>query len=77
MVYIYDEPRVGDRPHAVGRVDRELLARHMPADRDVDVYLLGPKPFMRAVYAHGLALGVQAAQLRYEFFGPAEDLLAA
>ena len=77
VVYVYDEPRAGDRPHAVGRVDRELLARHMPADRDVDVYLLGPKPFMRAVYAHGLALGVQAAQLRYEFFGPAEDLLAA
>jgi nitric oxide dioxygenase len=76
-VYIYDEPRAGDRPHAVGRIDRELLAREMPADRDVDLYLLGPKPFMQAIYAHGLALGVPAAQLRYEFFGPAENLRAA
>jgi len=76
-VYIYDEPRDGDNPHAVGRVDRELLARQMPDDRDVDLYLLGPRPFMQAVYNHGLALGVPAAQLRYEFFGPTEDLQAA
>ena len=76
-VYIYDEPRNGDTPHAVGRVDRELLARQMPDDCDVDLYLLGPKPFMQAIYSHGLALGVPAAQLRYEFFGPSEELQAA
>lgn len=76
-VYVYDAPRAGDAPHAVGFIDRELLARQMPANRDVDLYLLGPKPFMQAIYAHGLALGVPAAQLRYEFFGPAEELLAA
>lgn len=76
-VYVYDTPRADDAPHAVGFIDRELLARQMPADRDVDLYLLGPKPFMQAVYAHGLALGVPAQQLRYEFFGPAEELLAA
>jgi nitric oxide dioxygenase len=76
-VYIYEEPRAGDTPHAVGRVDREMLARYMPEDRDVDLYLLGPKPFMQAIYAHGMALGVPAAQLRYEFFGPAEELVAA
>ncbi|UXH78389.1 NO-inducible flavohemoprotein [Roseateles amylovorans] len=74
-VYLYDSPRVGDRPHAVGHIDRDLLARHMPDDRDVDLYLLGPKPFMQAIYAHGLALGVPVAQLRYEFFGPTEALL--
>lgn len=77
VVYIYDEPRAEDSPHAVGRVDLDLLARQMPKDRDVDLYLLGPKPFMQTIYAHGLALGVPAAQLRYEFFGPAEALLAA
>ncbi|MDR7332160.1 NO-inducible flavohemoprotein [Roseateles asaccharophilus] len=76
-VYIYDEPRPDDTPHAVGRVDRELLARQLPPDRDVDLYLLGPRLFMQAVYAHGVALGVPAAQLRYEFFGPTEALLAA
>jgi nitric oxide dioxygenase len=76
-VYVYDAPRAGDAPHAVGFIDRELLAQQLPADRDVDLYLLGPKPFMQAVYAHGLALGVPAQQLRYEFFGPTEELLAA
>ncbi|WP_371816372.1 hypothetical protein [Roseateles sp. DAIF2] len=42
----------------------------------MDLYLLGPKPFMRAVYASGLALGVPPGQLHYEFFGPAEALTA-
>lgn len=76
-LYVYDEPRPGDQPHAVGRVDAELLAQVLPADRDVDLYLLGPKPFMRTVYTSGLALGVPPAQLRYEFFGPTEELIAA
>lgn len=77
VVYVYDEPRAEDRPHAVGRIDRDLLASQLPADCNADVYLLGPKPFMQAIYAHSLALGVPAAQLRYEFFGPAEELLVA
>lgn len=75
--YVYDEPRLGDQPHATGRVDRALLDRLLPADRDVDLYLLGPKPFMQSVYASGVALGVPAPQLRYEFFGPNEELTGA
>lgn len=75
--YIYDAPREADRPHAVGLVTQELLASCLPADRDVDLYLLGPKPFMQSVYASGLALGVPQAQLRYEFFGPLAALQAA
>lgn len=74
--YVYDEPRAGDAPHATGQIDQNLLASRLPADRDVDLYLLGPKPFMRAVYAHGLALGVAPERLRYEFFGPSEALAA-
>ncbi|MDH6590482.1 nitric oxide dioxygenase [Variovorax sp. TBS-050B] len=73
-LYVYDAPRAADRPHATGFVTRELLAEALPADRDVDLYFLGPKPFMKAVYAHGLALGVPKQQLRYEFFGPLEAL---
>ncbi len=76
-LYIYDAPRGADRPHATGLVTRELLAQELPADRDVDLYFLGPKPFMRAMYANGLALGVPKNQLRYEFFGPLEALEAA
>lgn len=75
-LYVYDAPREADRPHATGFVTRELLAEALPADRDVDLYFLGPKPFMKAVYAHGLALGVPKQQLRYEFFGPLEALEA-
>jgi nitric oxide dioxygenase len=77
VTYLYDEPRHDDAPHAVGRISEALLAERLPADRDVDLYLLGPKPFMSAVYRTAQALGVPAAQLRYEFFGPAEALLAA
>lgn len=73
-LYVYDQPRPDDQPHATGFVTRELLARELPADRDVDLYFLGPKPFMQSVYTHGLALGVPAQRLRYEFFGPLEAL---
>jgi nitric oxide dioxygenase len=75
-LYVYDTPRESDRPHATGFVTRELLAQQLPADRDVDLYFLGPKPFMKAVYANSLELGVPRQQLRYEFFGPLEALEA-
>lgn len=75
-LYVYDTPRDTDTPHATGFVTRELLAGLLPEDRDVDLYFLGPKPFMKAVYANGLALGVPKQQLRYEFFGPLEALEA-
>jgi nitric oxide dioxygenase len=77
VTYVYDQPRPEDAPHATGMLTPELLARHLPADRDVDLYFLGPKPFMQAVYRNGLALGVAANRLKYEFFGPLEDLHAA
>jgi nitric oxide dioxygenase len=75
-LYVYDAPRESDTPHATGFVTRELLAGLLPEDRDVDLYFLGPKPFMQSVYANGLALGVPKQQLRYEFFGPLEALEA-
>lgn len=75
--YVYDTPRDGDAPHAVGLIGEDLLASQLPTDRDVDLYLLGPKPFMRAVYRSGRALGIPEQQLRYEFFGPAEELVGA
>jgi nitric oxide dioxygenase len=77
VTYVYDQPRPEDAPHLTGFVTPELLARELPADRDVDLYFLGPKPFMQAVYRNGLALGVAANRMRFEFFGPLEDLQAA
>lgn len=76
-LYVYDQPRPEDTPHATGLVTKELLDGELPSDRDVDLCFLGPKPFMQAVFAHGLALGVPEPRLRYEFFGPLEALKAA
>ncbi|SEM01535.1 nitric oxide dioxygenase [Stigmatella aurantiaca] len=61
-------------PDAVGLLDREQLARWLPAERDIDVYFLGPKPFMAAIKRALKELGVPENQCHYEFFGPAEAL---
>ena len=75
--YCYDEAPAtqADAPNAVGRLDIPTLARWLPtAMPDVDVYFLGPKPFMKHVKAALHTLGVPASQVRYEFFGPASAL---
>jgi nitric oxide dioxygenase len=73
--YCYAEQREQDpRADAIGLLDMARLAAWLPTSRDVDAYFLGPKPFMQAVRRHLLALGVPAAQSRYEFFGPAAAL---
>jgi nitric oxide dioxygenase len=76
LFYCHDEaPAEGEAaPHAVGRLDQQRLADWLPADRDMDVYFLGPKPFMAQLRRDLLAVGVPAAQTRYEFFGPASSL---
>ncbi|HEY6643333.1 NO-inducible flavohemoprotein [Povalibacter sp.] len=75
-LYAYDEPLHEDQPDVVGRLTTQLLAQRLPADRNVDLYLLGPKPFMQQVYRSVLELGVVPARIRYEFFGPLESLEA-
>ena len=44
---------------------------------DTIYYLCGPRPFLRALWSGLRQEGVPAAQIRYEFFGPADELLAA
>ncbi|MFN9525318.1 MAG: NO-inducible flavohemoprotein [Pseudomonadaceae bacterium] len=70
----YSEPREGDRADASGFLSRDLLEQWLPAERDLDAYFLGPKPFMAQVKRHLQALGVPAEQSHYEFFGPASAL---
>lgn len=73
--YCYSKATEGAcQPDAVGLLDRELLARWLPAERDIDVYFLGPKPFMAAIQRSLRELGVPEQQSRYEFFGPAASL---
>ena len=73
--YCYEEhDSAAAAPDAVGRLTEQQLAKWLPADRDVDAYFLGPKPFMAAVRRQLKALGVPERQTRYEFFGPASAL---
>ncbi|MCA1323947.1 NO-inducible flavohemoprotein [Herbaspirillum sp. alder98] len=73
--FCYELAREGDpAPHATGLLNGELLQRWMPATPDVDVYFVGPKPFMKAVRRMLLELGLPESQCRYEFFGPAASL---
>ena len=66
--------RRASAPHAVGRLNRAHLAEWLPGHRDVDAYVIGPKPFMASVLQDLRALDVPPAQCHYEFFGPAEVL---
>jgi nitric oxide dioxygenase len=59
-----------------GLINAEWIARNTPA-REATYYLCGPRPFLRA-YVSGLARnGIPLGHIRYEFFGPADELLAA
>ncbi|WP_085317231.1 NO-inducible flavohemoprotein [Derxia lacustris] len=57
-----------------GRIDAAALAGLLPADGAVDVYLLGPAPFMREMLGLLDTLGVARERVRVEFFGPKEAL---
>jgi nitric oxide dioxygenase len=74
----YAEPLPGDRAGAVfdvrGLISARWLAQHTPLDR-ATYYLCGPKPFLRSLVGGLLAEGVPAARVRYEFFGPTDEIL--
>lgn len=76
----YSEPAEGDlagvNHDVTGFISIDWLKTHTPFD-SAEFYLCGPKAFLR-VFANGLArAGVSADRIRYEFFGPAEEILAA
>ncbi len=72
--YVYNEPEAGDQADATGLLQPALLADLLPADRKVEVYFLGPKPFMAQVQQMLNALGVAPQHCHYEFFGPLQPL---
>ncbi|QRM31311.1 NO-inducible flavohemoprotein [Microvirga sp. VF16] len=76
----YVEPRPEDRPGEdfdhPGVISVEWLEANTPLT-EADYYLCGPRPFLRA-FVGGLALaGVRSDRIHYEFFGPADEILAA
>ena len=73
---LYNEPLPGDTPDATGFVSHDILAALLPEDRDVDLYFLGPKPFMVCMNQLAQELNIPPQQVHYEFFGPREELSA-
>lgn len=76
----YNEPgskdAVGKTHDVTGLITLEWLKQNTPL-YEADIFLCGPKPFLRALVS-GLSLaGVAADRIHYEFFGPADEMLAA
>jgi nitric oxide dioxygenase len=65
----------GETHDADGFITMEWLRTNTPID-DADFYLCGPKPFLRSFVAELSLAGVPANRIHYEFFGPADELLA-
>lgn len=59
-----------------GLISADWLRRNTPIDQAV-YYLCGPRPFLRAMVGGLARAGVPLGHIRYEFFGPADELLAA
>jgi nitric oxide dioxygenase len=59
-----------------GFITIDWLKANTPFE-DATFYLCGPRPFLRALVNGLTAAGVDASRIRYEFFGPPEQLLAA
>lgn len=73
--YCYSEPDEGDvHVDAKGMLTKEKLVEWFPKNLDVDVYFLGPKPFMAMMKKYMRELGIPETQVFYEFFGPAAQL---
>lgn len=76
----YSEPgeqdALGETHDVAGFITVDWLKDHTPL-HDADIYLCGPRAFLRA-FVSGLSLaGVPAHRIHFEFFGPADELLAA
>ncbi|WP_027170775.1 NO-inducible flavohemoprotein [Methylobacterium sp. 10] len=74
----YAVPEEADRKgidfDAGGLITADWLARETPL-AEATYYLCGPKPFLASL-VHGLARhGVPAGRVRFEFFGPADELV--
>jgi nitric oxide dioxygenase len=76
----YEAPRVIDEKgrdyDIAGRITPDWLRANTPLAA-ADYYLCGPREFLRVFVATLTQLGVPGGQIRYEFFGPADELLAA
>ncbi|MXP29308.1 NO-inducible flavohemoprotein [Porphyrobacter algicida] len=70
-----DETRGQDYDHA-GIITDEWLIANTPVSQ-ADFFICGPRPFLRAAVSALSLAGVAAQHIHYEFFGPADEMLAA
>ena len=74
----YAEPDPQDRPgehyDEAGLITTDWLMANTPSER-ATYYLCGPKPFLAALSSGLTRAGVPAERVRFEFFGPADELL--
>ncbi|MFN3273243.1 MAG: NO-inducible flavohemoprotein [Paracoccus sp. (in: a-proteobacteria)] len=70
----YETGSEGSSGH--GRITMEWLLANTPV-AEADIYLCGPRPFLRHFVSGLVEAGVSAARIHYEFFGPADEQLAA
>lgn len=61
---------------AAGIITDEWLVANTPV-AEADYYICGPRPFLRHAVSTLSLAGVPASRIHYEFFGPADELLAA
>jgi nitric oxide dioxygenase len=64
-----------DHDHA-GLITGDWLAEHTPLE-GAQYFLCGPRPFLRNFVSTPYRQGVPGTRSQYEFFGPADELLAA
>jgi nitric oxide dioxygenase len=80
LTTVYAEPLASDRAgvdyDAKGLVSASWLAQHTPIE-EATYYVCGPKPFLRSLIDGLTREGVPLDRLRYEFFGPADELLTS
>lgn len=76
----YSDPKptdtVGYSHDHDGFISVGWLERNTPFTES-DFYLCGPKPFLRTLVRDLSLAGIEHARVHYEFFGPADELLAA
>ncbi|GHG33118.1 NO-inducible flavohemoprotein [Paracoccus aerius] len=65
----------GDDRAKSGRITINWLRANTPLD-DAEVYLCGPRPFLRHFVGGLKDVGIPADRIHYEFFGPADEQLA-
>jgi len=58
------------------RLSQSAIERDNTPLHEADIFLCGPKPFLRAIVNGLRGIGIPENQVHFEFFGPAEALYA-